>query len=61
METKIVFSKWIAYKLRLKGFKILKTLPNYHQPNLDCWVFEDTPEFEQAFGAIVKEGQRHDN
>lgn len=53
MKTKIVFTRWIAYELRLLGFKIIKTMPNKHQPELDCWVFESTPELEQAFGRLI--------
>lgn len=30
MKTKIIFTRWIAYELRLLGFKIIKTMPNKH-------------------------------
>ena len=43
----------MAIKLRKKGFKIIKTEPNYKRPEFDVYFFEDTPEFRKAFNEIA--------
>lgn len=50
-----VFSKSIAIKLRKKGFKIIKTEPNYKKPEFDVYFFADTPEFRKAFNEITND------
>lgn len=50
-----VFSKSIAIKLRKKGFKIIKTEPNYKKPEFDVYFFRDTPEFRKAFNEIAND------
>ena len=48
-----VFSMSIAIKLRKKGFKIMKTEPQYKKPEFDVYFFEDTAEFRKALNEIV--------
>lgn len=31
-----------------KGFKVIRTMPNYYNPEYVVWVFEQTPEMEKA-------------
>ena len=38
-KEKIIFTNWVAYELRKKGFKIIRTEINPNHPNLDCYVF----------------------
>lgn len=54
MEEKIVYMPWIAAKLREEGFKIIDVRVNQSQPQYDCYVFEDTPAFREAFTRISK-------
>lgn len=48
-----IFSRSIAIKLRKKGFKIIKTEPNYKKPEFDVYFFEDTSDFRNALNEIV--------
>lgn len=48
-----IFSRSIAIELRKKGFKIIKTEPNYKKPEFDVYFFEDTPEFREVLNKIV--------
>lgn len=53
-KEKIVYARWIAYQLRLRGFKLIRITPNPIKIGFDAFVFEDSPELEKAFGEIVK-------
>lgn len=55
---KIIFTNWVAYELRKKGFKIIRTEINPNHPNLDCYVFKDTKELHIALGEITAKGKR---
>lgn len=44
-----VFSRKLAYLLRIEGFKIVGTEPNFIKPEFNIWLFEDTQEFREAF------------
>lgn len=43
-----VFSKRIAYELRLMGFPCLGTEPSQKFPQFDVYLFPDTPELRAA-------------
>ena len=45
---KKIFSKKLAIYLRNKGFRIVDTEVNYKYPQYDVYVFEETPELNQA-------------
>lgn len=51
--TKKIFSKQLAYELRLKGFKILGIEPNRKKPQLDVYIFQESKELETAMGEIL--------
>lgn len=53
MKEKIIYTKWIAYKLRVQGFPIVRVEPNPNKPEFSCWVFEVTPAFQAAFDKLV--------
>lgn len=53
MNTKTIYSRRIAYELRKMGFKIVKTSPNKYKPEFDTYLFEDTPELQEAIGKCV--------
>lgn len=48
-----IFSRAIAIELRKRGFKIIKTEPNYKKPEFDVYFFENTPEFIKVLNEIV--------
>ncbi len=60
METYIVFSRNLAYQLRLAGFRIVKTEPNRNKPNWDCYFFKDTPAFREALTSLTQGGKKHE-
>jgi hypothetical protein len=50
-----IFKKSIAIKLRKKGFKVIKTEPNYKKPEFDVYFFEDTSEFRKVLNEIAND------
>ena len=50
---KVIYSAWVAYELRNKGFKIKRVEVNPHKPQYDCWVFDETEELQKAFVEIA--------
>ena len=53
MNEKIIYTRWVAIELRKLGYKILRTEPHPHRPELDSWVFEVTPGFIEDFTRIT--------
>lgn len=53
MNEKMVFSRRIASELRKQGFKMIKTIPNHNNPKLDVYIFEDTPELNNAWNDVL--------
>lgn len=47
-----VYTKWIAYELRKRGFKILGVQPNPHKPEFDCYLFEDNENLHTVMREI---------
>ena len=54
-ELYCVYTKKIAFLLRKKGFRIVKTDVNYKRPEFDVYYFKDTPELHTALVEIAKE------
>lgn len=50
----IVFSKAMAYKLRLQGFKIIRVGVNPYYPQYDCYYFHNTPNFQAALQELIE-------
>lgn len=46
MPEKKIYTKWLAYKLRTLGHKIIRTEVNPEHPEFDVWVFVDTPKLQ---------------
>jgi len=53
-----VYTRWLAFELRKKGFVILRTKINEYHPQFDVYVFEDTAELHQAIVAITAAKER---
>ena len=53
-KIKKVFTRKLAVELRERGFDIIGTEPNMYKPQFDVYLFEDTPELQQALGDINK-------
>lgn len=54
MKEKIIYTRRIAYELRKLGFKILRTGVNEYHPELDTYIFEETPELIKALTCITR-------
>lgn len=55
---KTIYSKWLAYELRRRGFQIVSSYPNPHKPQYDCYDFEETPELIAAFTELTAARRR---
>ena len=53
MELKKIFSRKLAYSLRLRGFSIIGTEPNSYKPQFDVYLFKDTVELCDAITEIT--------
>lgn len=47
-----VFSRKLAYLLRIAGYRVAAVEPNSYKPQFDVYLFEDTDEFRKAFTDI---------
>lgn len=54
MITKTIYSRWLAFELRKKGHKIVRTAPNPQKPEFDLWVFEVDSNFDKDLHDITK-------
>lgn len=51
---KVIYSKWLAYELRVRGFNLLRTGVNENFPQYNTWVFEDTVELQKAITELTQ-------
>lgn len=50
-----VYTRWLAYELRKRGFPIIKTDINEYHPQFDVWIFEDTEALHQIIVQLTAE------
>nr|DAP37559.1 MAG TPA: hypothetical protein [Caudoviricetes sp.] len=60
MKTYTIYSRRMAYRLRLAGFHIVKTIPNPEFPERDFYLFIDTPQFREKFNQLLQELQKEE-
>lgn len=53
---KIIYSLKVHIALQMRGFEYLTEMKNPNNKLLNCWVYEETPQFIQAFNEIVNRG-----
>ena len=51
---KKIFNRRIALELRKKGFKIIKTEPNFYKPEFDVYIFEDSGDLQSALTELTQ-------
>lgn len=56
LKTKIIYTLRIHIQLQLAGFVPLMEMKNPRNPNFTCWIYENTPEFNDFFEKILQEG-----
>lgn len=49
-----IYTRRVATELRNRGFKIVKVQANPNKPEFDCYVFEDSNDFQLALTEITK-------
>lgn len=55
---KVVYSLRVHMELQSMGFQYIQTMPNPKNENLNCWIYEATPAFLDAFDGIIEERRR---
>lgn len=53
IKTKAIRSRKVAFQLRKMGFKIIGTSPNRFKPEFDVYIFENTPELQEALNEVL--------
>lgn len=54
---KIIYSLRIMLQLVERGFIPIEMMPNPKYPKYNCWVFKDTPEFEEVLSEVLGDGE----
>ena len=54
-NVKIIYSLKLHIKLQKLGFHYLTEMKNPFNNQFNCWVYESTEEFLQAFDVLLKE------
>lgn len=52
---KIIYSLRIHIALQSLGFQYKTEMRNPRKPNLNCWVYQNTPEFQLALKQLLGE------
>lgn len=55
MREKIIFSKRVAYELRKRGCKLLRTEPSKFKPQFDVYVFEETNKLLEVLTELTED------
>lgn len=55
-NVKIVYSLKMHIRLQQMGFEYLVEMKNPNNVRFNCWVYEETPKFLEAFDMLIKEG-----
>jgi hypothetical protein len=48
INERVIYTRKMAYELRKMGFKIIRVIPDEKKPYFDNYVFEDSPELQEA-------------
>ena len=48
-----VYTRKLAYELRLQGFDIVGIVPDRSKPYYDNYLFLNTPSFQKAFAELT--------
>ena len=54
-KLKIIYSLRIHIALQSLGFQYETEMRNPKNPNLNCWVYQNTPEFQLALKKLIGE------
>lgn len=59
-NVKVIYSLKIHIALQRQGFKYLTEMKNPNNPRFNCWVYEETPDLQSAFDALLKGAAAND-
>lgn len=59
-KIKIVYSLRMHIALQQQGFVYITEMKNPNNPYFNCWVYEETDQFLEAFDSLIKEAEAHD-
>ena len=48
-----VYTRWVAFELRKRGFKIIEVQPNPNKPEFDCYLFKDSKALQNAIREVT--------
>ena len=54
IKYKIIYSLKLHIALQAKGFSAQTEMKNPNNSRFNCWVYEETPEFIQAYDSLLK-------
>lgn len=54
IKYKIIYSLKLHIALQGLGFVMQTEMKNPKNPRFNCWVYEETPEFTQAYDSLLK-------
>ena len=54
MKEKVIYTKWLALKLRENGFKLIKTGINENFPQYITYIFEDSQELRNEIIRLTR-------
>lgn len=49
-----IFMRRIAFRLEMRGFKVIKVEPNKKRPQYNVYYFEDTKELHDALFEVAR-------
>lgn len=49
-----IYAKWLAYRLREQGFRLIRTGINEKKPQYDTYIFEDSLDLQIAITQLTK-------
>lgn len=57
-NVKVIYSLRIHIALKKMGFKYITEMKNPHNSKYNCWIYEETPAFQEAFDKLMAKGVR---
>lgn len=57
-KNRVCYSRKIMMQLLEQGFEPIKIMVNPLDPKYNCWLQEDTEEFEQVFSKLLAAASR---
>ena len=57
MSEKIIYSKWLAFELRERGFQLLRTGVNKNFPQYNTYIFQDSIELNKAIEHLTNKNK----